>query len=351
MAEPLVTTPLPECTELTPEEFRGRVLPSAEPVVIRGLVRDWPAVKAAEQGPGQAAEYLSTFDKGQPVETIFGDPKIEGKFFYSDDVRQLNFVRRTVPLALSLDAILQRVTAPDGGTIYIQSVPTDDFLPGFSAAHPMPLVPAGVGPRIWVGNRLTVQTHFDLSQNIAAVVAGRRRFTLFPPEQLENLYVGPFELTLAGPPISMVRLEDPDHDKYPRFREALRHARSAELEPGDAIYIPYFWWHHVESLTDFNILLNFWWNETAEELGSPFDALLHAIVAIRDLPPRERAPWEAMFNQYVFEKNGSPVEHLPEHARGALGPHTPELRRKLWATLAQAVGRTASLVHGRKPRD
>ena len=29
-------------------------------------------------------------------------------------------------------------------------------------------------------------------------------------------------------------------------------AQTAELEPGDAIYIPYFWWHHVRSLTGFN---------------------------------------------------------------------------------------------------
>ncbi|RFB04305.1 cupin-like domain-containing protein [Parvularcula marina] len=346
----IVTAELPERSDVTPEIFSREILPAGQPVVMRGLVRDWPAVDAAADGPEAAASYLMRFDRGQPVETIFGDPRIKGKFFYDEDMQKVNFSKRAVPLGLSLDAILQRVERPDDGTIYIQSVETEKFLPGFAAEHPIPHVPDGIAPRIWIGNQLTVQTHFDLSQNIAGVIAGRRRFTLFPPEQLSNLYVGPFELTLAGPPISMVRLDDPDYDKYPRFCEALKHARSAVLEPGDAIYIPYFWWHHVESLTNFNILLNFWWSESGEELGSPFDALLHSILAIRDLPPHERGAWEAMFNQYVFEHNGSAVAHLPEHAQGALGPHSPDMKRRLWVTIAQAIGRTAALLNGGGPK-
>lgn len=337
-----------ERTDVTADSFREEILPAGQPVVLRQLVSHWPAVVAAKQGPLEAATYLSRFDRENPVETIFGDPRIKGQFFYNDEISGLNFARRNVPLKLSLDAILSRIENPDDGTIYIQSVPTPDVLPGFAEAHEMPLAPTGVAPRIWIGNQLTVQTHFDLSQNIACVLAGRRQFTLFPPEQLENLYVGPFELTLAGPPVSMVRLEDPDYANFPKFKSALEHAQTTVLEPGDAIYIPYFWWHHVQSLTPFNILLNYWWNETPEDLGSPFDALLHAIIAIRDLSTHERAPWEAMFNQYVFEKNGSAVDHLPDHAKGALGPHTPDMRQKLWATLAQAVGRTALLVNGRK---
>lgn len=342
----ITTAPLPEREGVTPEVFLEEILPAGKPVVLRGLVRDWPAVKAARDGAKEAAAYLTRFDSGEMIETIFGDPSIGGKFFYDEEVRKLNFVRRSVPLALSLDAILQRIERPDDGTIYIQSVETQKYFPGFAEAHALPHVPEGVFPRIWIGNQLTVQTHFDLSQNIAGVIAGRRRFTLFPPEQLENLYVGPFELTLAGPPVSMVRFDDPDMEKYPRFAEALKVAQSAVLEPGDAIYVPYFWWHHVESLTNFNILLNFWWNRAGEELGSPFDALLHAILAIRDLPFHERSACEAMFNHYVFEHHGAAAAHLPEHAQGALGPHTPDMKRKMWATLAQAIGRTAAMLNG-----
>ena len=56
----------------------------------------------------------------------------------------------------------------------------------------------GVPPRLWLGNAIKVATHYDQMENIGIVVTGRRRFTLFPPEQVANLYMGPIELTPAG---------------------------------------------------------------------------------------------------------------------------------------------------------
>ena len=90
---------------------------------------------------------------------------------------------------------------------------------------------------LWIGNRTHTATHWDQSQNLACVVAGRRRWTLFPPEQLKNLYVGPLEFTLAGQPTSLVDIDAPDLKTYPRFAEALKVARRAELGPGDALYM------------------------------------------------------------------------------------------------------------------
>src|SRR3546814_19620038 len=84
-------------------------------------------------------------------------------------------------------------------------------------------------------NRIRVAPHYDLMENVACCVAGRRRFTLFPPDQLANLYPGPFELTPAGTPVSMVDPFAPDLDRYPRFAEAGTHARGATLEPGEAL--------------------------------------------------------------------------------------------------------------------
>ncbi|WP_204333426.1 cupin-like domain-containing protein, partial [Proteus mirabilis] len=84
-------------------------------------------------------------------------------------------------------------------------------------------------------NRTSISTHFDASDNIACVAAGRRRFTLFPPDQTANLYIGPLDHNVAGQPLSMVDMATPDFARFPRFREALAAARTAELEPGDAI--------------------------------------------------------------------------------------------------------------------
>jgi hypothetical protein len=183
-----------------------------------------------------------------------------------------------------------------------------------------------------------VQTHYDLYYNIACVVGGRRRFTLFPPEQVGNLYPGPLEYTPAGTPLSMVPLHEPDLGKYPRFTEALRHAVTAELEPGDALYIPFGWWHHVQSLTPFNALVNYWWND-GPQYGSPYGVILHAALVLRDLPADQRAVWRALFDTLVFTDAETALGHLSPGQRGLLGPPTLERMQKVRAMLAQAFNR------------
>ncbi len=74
----------------------------------------------------------------------------------------------------------------------------------------MPLSVPGSSPRIWIGNATHVAPHYDISDNAAVFALGRRRFTLFPPAQTPNLYVGPLDITIAGQPVSMVDIRDPD---------------------------------------------------------------------------------------------------------------------------------------------
>ncbi|MCQ8186099.1 cupin-like domain-containing protein [Parvularcula maris] len=335
--------PLQERGPVDRQDFVQEIVKPGLPVVLRRQFGNWPICQAARQGHQSAARYVAGWDRGHQVETVFGDPSIKGRFFYSEDLTGLNFEKRPSTIAAALHAITSEVSA-DRGSVYVQSVPVAEHLPGLERDNPAGLAPEGVAPRIWIGGPLRVQTHFDLKENLAVVAAGRREFILFPPEQLANLYPGPFEHTLAGPPVSMVDLDDPDHARYPRFAEAMSRARRAVLEPGDAIYIPYFWWHHIRSLDGFNILLNYWWNDSRADLGSPYDALLHTVLAIRDMPDRQRDIWRHVFGYYAFGSHGDPVAHLPPAARGALGVHDERSRLHLWATLTQAAGmQTAKL--------
>ena len=107
--------------------------------------------------------------------------------------------------------------------------------------------------------------------------------------------------------------------RHGRIGAALEHAQAAELEPGDAVYIPAMWWHNVEALEDFNILINHWWREGPAYMGAPQDALLHAIMNIRPLRAVERAAWRAHFEHYVFDADPSRFEHIPASGRGVLG--------------------------------
>ena len=334
----LPTVPIYE--NVTFEKFRNEIYPLGQPAILKNYVSDWPIVKAASESTQNVIEYLKQRDTQKPIPVMYGPEDIQGQFFYSDNLQDLNFTKKPN----SLSNTLSEIQSDPEGTIYIQSVPTSDILLGYDKENALDIVDASVQPRIWIGNRLTVQTHFDLSENIACVVAGRRRFTLFPPDQIKNLYIGPFEKTLAGPPISMVRLNNVDEDKYPNFKEALKYGMSAELRAGDAIYIPYFWWHHVESLEDFNILVNYWWSDMDPDMGSPFDALLHALITFRNMPDRQRKTWQDVFSHLVFQENGDAAAHLPKKSQGVLGEHTPEQRQHMRKNLVRALAYQAGIM-------
>jgi hypothetical protein len=330
---------IPEYRDVDLAMFKNEIFPAGQPAVLRGLVADWPAVAAARQSPRALGDYIRRFDRGGPAEMIVAPPAIKGRMFYGPDMVGLNFERGNQPFGAALDRIFAHLDDPDPPTLYMGSSPVRENFPGFAEENRMALLNDAAAPRIWIGNAVTVTTHFDASDNLACVVGGRRRFTLFPPDQLANLYVGPLEFTPAGPPVSMVSLEEPDFARYPRFHEALAAARVAELEPGDALFIPYMWWHHIQSLSPFNVLVNYWWNDAKPWAGVPFEALIHAVLAIRDLPPERRANWRRMFDHYVFEDVEGAVAHLAPAHRGILGELAPPVAAKMRAFLHHVLGR------------
>jgi hypothetical protein len=281
------------------------------------------------------AQYLRAVDSGVNAQVMTADASIGGRFFYTDDMSARNFENRTMPFAAALARLVELIEVPAPPALYVGALPIPAGLEPFARANRLDLLDAGIVPRIWLGNRVTVQTHYDHSYNIACVVAGRRRFTLFPPEQFENLYVGPLEFTLAGQPISLVRLEAPDFDKYPRFRAALATMQVAELEPGDALFIPYMWWHHVASLDALNVLVNYWWDDVPAWQGSAFEALLHGILAVRNLSPERRALWRQLFEHYVFSGGDEALAHLTERQRGIQGAPSPKIAQMMRTYLAQ----------------
>jgi hypothetical protein len=329
--------PIAEYSGVDRTEFRNAIRPLGQPAVLRKVAEDWPAVRAARDSDDDLIAYLRRFLADRPVAAIVGPPEIEGRFFYTDDFRALNFQRGTTPLDSFFDRLLRDRENPRPYAIAVQSEEVPTLLPGFEAENRTDLVDPGVVPRAWIGNRIRVAPHYDLMENIGVVVAGRRRFTLFPPDQLKNLYVGPFELTPAGTPVSIVDTHDPDLEQFPLFAEALKWAQVAELEPGDAIYIPFHWWHGVDSLEPVNLFINYWWNDARADAGNPYDALLHALYAIKTLPAEQRAVWRMVFDHYVFGLDGDPIEHLPEHARGLLGEPTREQLGLMRATLRQRL--------------
>ncbi len=299
------------------------------PVVLKALAVDWPVVKAYGNGDVDICRYLADRAAGQLQDVLVAPPAAKGVFFYTDGLTGLNFDRRKMALRAFLDHLLQVRKAIDAPAFYIQSTPAAQIVPTFATDNINSLLERAVEPRLWIGNATRVATHFDVADNLAVVAGGRRRFTLFPPEQVNNLYVGPLDFTLAGQPVSLVDPEAPDFDRFPLFRNALASARTAELEPGDAIYIPSPWWHHVAALSPVNLLVNYWWRDYPAACGTPFNWLVHGLLTVRHLPKTERDAWRAIMDHYVFEDDGDAAAHLPEAARSVLGAMTPDLAMHL----------------------
>jgi hypothetical protein len=329
--------PIAEWHGVTPAQFQQEIVPAGVPAVMRGLVGRWPAVAAGRSSPAAMTNYLATFATGGPVHLMVGDPSIGGRFFYNEALTGYNFENVPTPLREVLGRLLKSLDAPAPQALYAGAIPIPTQLPGFARDNVLDVLGPEVEAKIWLSNRVTVQTHFDMSLNVACVVAGRRRFTLIPPDQLENMYVGPLEFTLAGPPISMVRLEAPDFVKFPRFRAALTKAQAADLEPGDALFIPYMWWHHVESRDTFNVLVNYWWDDVPAWQSSPFWALMHSILAVRNLTPARREIWRRAFEHFVFSGGEEALAHLTEGQRGLQGKPTPQKAQVIRNYIAQML--------------
>ena len=339
---PTISTPV--------EEIAAGSAPAAEalaeaarPVVLRGIAKDWALTRQSASGPESSAAYLKPFYNGRPSMIYRAPASINGRYFYTDDASSLNYQS----VHGQVDAFLDELASePQDESLYMASAPLDKFFPGLKEAVRFSDTPqlnpdAKYDPlvSIWVGNQSLASCHFDNMENIACCVAGRRRIIVFPPQQIANLYPGPVERTPGGQVISMVDFHQPDFARYPRFAEALKHAQIAELAPGDGIFIPSMWWHQVEGLSNFNVLVNYWWSQAPMLAGSGMPALFHAMLAIRDRPEREKAAYKALFDYYVFGDSNLPHAHLPESGKGVLGSIDEVTARRLRAIIINQLNK------------
>lgn len=335
-----------EVSGISPHDIPREIIDAQEPVVFRGLVKEWDAVKVSQSGNDAAVDYIKRYYNGQNSLINKGHEGIQGRYFYNEDFSGLNYDTVRMRVDDALDLILASEADPSQPSYYISSNTIDTHLPGFREKNALTLPRASVpfptykeDVKIWIGTRSTATCHYDALDNIACVVAGRRRFSLFPPEQFKNLYFGPLDPTPGGQPISLVDFNNPDYEKFPRFKEAEAAGLMAELEPGDAIYIPSMWMHHIEGLNAFNILVNYWWTDAPLHTGSAMNVLYHAMLSLREKPEHEKKAWKHLFDYYIFGDQKMVTDHIPEMARGFLDPLDELQSRRLRTMLLQKLNR------------
>jgi hypothetical protein len=310
-----------------PDSFRATVAENGQPVVLRAVCADWPVVRAAARSWETLSAYLHALDSGVPAQAFIGPPSIAGRYFYSDDLTGFNFDRRDISLSEALNRMDASARDPAQPSVYLGSIPAENHAPGFTEQNRLAIVPQRSVPLLWLGNASFVSCHYDTFDNVACVVAGRRRFTLYRPEAISSLYVGPIDFTMAGPPVGLAVGSTPGDPNYPKFEAVRDQALIAELEPGDALYVPKLWWHQVEATEPLNMLVNYWWDAFSSGGDAPHTAMMLAMATIAERPAAERAAWSAFFEHYVFRPNGHPLAHLPTEKHGILGAGESNARR------------------------
>ncbi|SEK98699.1 Cupin-like domain-containing protein [Pseudoxanthomonas sp. GM95] len=328
-----------ECQATGPLDLADLVT-RGTPLVLRGLCAHWPLVQAAGTSDTAFAQALAAQDNGTPVDTLLMPPEAQGVVGYNAALDGFNYQHFKVSVTDVLKRLAQysRVEHAPVHGVALQSAPIAACLPGLLETHGIAGLPAQIQPRLWLGNQVTTPAHFDAFHNIAVVACGRRRFTVFPPEQVSNLYIGPLDFAPTGAAISLARLDDVDDPRFPRLKDAMAHAFIADLAPGDALYLPPLWWHHVTSLAKLNALVNYWWQPPMADGQAPSPgivALLHARLAFAGLAPAERAAWRALLEHYVFAEE-DPGAHIPDARRGVLGA----LDAEALAALKQRIARS-----------
>ena len=315
-----------------------------EPVLLRGVASGWPLVEAGRASPQAAMDLLAAHYDGRPVVAYVGEPSIRARFGYNEDVTAFNYRSEKRGLREVLAAIAADFPREEHPYYYMNSITVDETFPGLGAAnslvfnHPVFTRRPLLG-KIWIGTESRAAAHYDLPDNIACCVLGRRRFTLFPPTQVHNLYPGPLSPTPGGQAVTMADLKYPDFDRFPRLREALAESRVADMLPGDALYYPSMWWHEVEALDRFNIMMNYWWVDTPAYMGDPMDVLMHAMLGLRDRAPAVKQGWRELFDYYVFGDAQLPRAHLPPQVHGALAPMEEPVARQLRGAVHRSLNR------------
>lgn len=256
------------------DEFRERYLLPERPVILTGAVDP-------SRGPW-TPEQLSG---------VVGDTEVNACHLAASDTRWMFDIKHDRYISLPFRAAIQALLDEEPSKrVYVpyfrafaacpaleQARPSLQHLYRLSQAYPewikRTLEP---DPGMWIGPAgMVTPLHFDTPHNFLVQVYGRKHVTLYAPGDAKNVYYPWPEFQRPPPYWAPVDPDRPDYEAFPRFRNA--RPMSGTLEPGESLFIPKLYFHHIRTL-DVSVSLNFWW----------YDGLFSAHVRTRYLPLMNR---------------------------------------------------------------
>jgi [protein]-arginine 3-hydroxylase / protease len=225
-------------------EFRRHFMRSRTPVVIRGCLH---GTRALDQWTPQ---YFGTRYAAAKVR-IASPPRLTSSCGYTES---------------TLGEYVAALEAGEVGRKYLsqwrafdlfaeleESLPT----PGYVPDHRRIMRSVWIGPaNTYIGFHVDNHTVFDGVGNIFTQVYGRKEVTLVAPKDGHLMYRR--DRDTGDHWHSRVDFENHDYSATPLFRRAT--CLQAVMEPGDALYIPPYYWHSVRSLST-SVSATFHWLE------------------------------------------------------------------------------------------
>jgi hypothetical protein len=228
-------------------EFHARFVAPEKPVILTRMIEDWPALRRwtpeyFQARFGHVELDVEQLERGRPGEN---ESYLE------------SMTTRTMTIARYIELCQGRTD----GSIYAAQQPLRELLPEAARdIRPIPYLSrllcraAGTSELLWIGSRGCASgLHFDKAHNFNIQLHGRKKWVIFPREQQPLLYL---PSTLKKAHFSPIDFDAPDYERFPRYREAT--PIEFDVEPGETLFLPVGWVHHVRTL-EFSIGLNLWW--------------------------------------------------------------------------------------------
>jgi len=176
---------------------------------------------------------------------------------------QSQYLMSNVPWGQAIDWITANQASPK---YYISQVNLEKFPELLDDVHFPEVVRSPVNvTNFWFGSAGTVTPlHFDPANNLFAQVYGSKTFNLFPPADAQYLYAHPQGSKLQH--LSYVDVEEPDLAQFPLYGNASK--MSITIEPGQLLFLPAFWWHHVKS-ESVSISVSYWFAPDLAQFCGP----------------------------------------------------------------------------------
>jgi hypothetical protein len=235
------TEQIPHVEALSPTEFREQYGDPGRPIVISNALK-WPALK----------RWTHEWFRKQ-----FGEMEV---------ALSVNPTHTHRPVRMRLDAYIDRIISNQRmeGGLYLDQFPLSR-LPALYEDFSVPAYckpDREVIPHLWLGPGTTVLSFHKDNQNplvqidnIFVQICGRKRFIL--ASEMNDPFMYPRSTVEGAYWHSLVDPEKPDFVRFPLFDHVVM--QEAIVGPGDIIFIPRNYWHHVRAL-ERSISMSFWWN-------------------------------------------------------------------------------------------